>query len=75
MIELTPERLEEIELLVYECTPNDGCLIVTELLSYISALKTEKERLRRAARDVLDMLPYKGILDLPELRAVVNGEE
>lgn len=32
------------------------------------------EKLCVAARDVLDMLPYKGLLDVPELRSAVEGE-
>lgn len=36
-------------------------------------LREEIAQLKNAARDVLDMLPYRGLLDLPELRAAVEG--
>lgn len=37
-------------------------------------LRAKNKSLREAARDVLDMLPYHGLLDLPELRAAVEEE-
>jgi len=55
-----------------------------ELGEEIASLKAESERLRdllclvellrEAGREVLAMLPYHGLLDLPELRFAVEGK-
>ena len=49
--------------------------IVAALLSDRAELQAEIERWRTAARDVIDMLPYHGLLDLPELRALVEAPD
>lgn len=48
---------------------------VQRLLADRAELVAEVERLRAAGRDVLDMLPYHGLLDLPELRAALEDTD
>ena len=66
MLEAENERLRE--------ALNEQRNVAEATIFQYDTLMRHAERLRAASRDVLDMLPYHGLLDLPELRAALDEE-